>query len=117
MRPDPDAAFFEDWSQWEDLGGGTPPLWHCRLHHNIAALERQPGFALRVPQDAHIRDALMRCGATKGRPSRYRSARSTAYDMEAEHWFYVPAARYMSLRAALPGIRAIIMRRTQDHGR
>lgn len=125
-RPDPDAAFFEDWSEWDNLGGGMVPprryggkphsAYWCVLHHRVPALGNAPGFALRVPSNQMIHTALARCGAVRDRPSTYASSRSSSYDGEAEHRYYIPAAQWRQLRAELPGIKAKITAQGRNYG-
>lgn len=112
-RPDPDGAFFVDWSEWADLGGGTwdyppsrrnHPRYHCLLKLRVAELGGIKGFALRVPTDARIRDSLKRAGTTQCLVLPERAP----WQAERHHWHYLPADRWRDLRAVLPSIKSMI---------
>lgn len=114
LRPDPDAAFFEDWSEWRDLGGGwcyrypparrNDPLYHCTLMTRVPEMGNKPGFVLRVHGDSRIRDMLKRAGAFQ---RHHKPDYGYGYQYEARCWYYVPVARWRELRAILPEIRRI----------
>lgn len=104
-----------------DLGGGChdypparrrQPLYWCHLLLDVHDLGGQPGFALRVPQDAGVARLLRLCGGVQGkaRPA-YRGATSTLADMEARCRWFVPAGRWRDLRKHLPAVKGIIVAR------
>lgn len=115
-QSDPDGAFFEDWSDWADLGGGTElhrgkprPVFFCELLIRVPEL-RAPGFRVRAQCNINVHRLLIGAGAVQ-MPERqaYRSAMATPARMEARHWYYAPATRWRDMRAALPAVKSTII--------
>lgn len=124
QRPDPDAAFFEDWRTWADLGGERieypparrgQPKWWCDLQLNVPELDHQPGFILRVPADRDVQDLILPL-----HPTRYRmqmcggKPRDIYQQGNYQQMFYLPAAHWQPLRAVLPRIAALIAAKHQQ---
>lgn len=117
MQRQRDAAFFEDWSEWRDLGSrprgshisaqmgyrpasGAVPHYHCLLRHRLPH-DGRPGFEMAVPQS--IRIARLLKSVPGAYEPRFRSGPYGAFD----EW-YVPAESWEALRAVLPAIKAAI---------
>ncbi len=109
-RPDPDGAFFEDWSEWADLGGGcwsyppsrrNTPRYSCHLQMRAMAIDA-PGFEIRTNTSLRTHNLLMGAGAVQAfrRPF-----------VEPRMWYFVPAGRWRDLRAVLPAVKADNQRR------
>lgn len=115
-----DGAFFEDWSEWHDLG--TPPRhyrtrdgfyvrtgnhhtsYHCLLRERLP-YDGRAGFEVAVPQATGIYNLLRKvpgaaipCGIPKGG--------GAGFDL-----WYVPAESWQELRKVLPAIKAKTMAR------
>lgn len=109
-----DGAFFEDWSQWRDLGGWAQwvqchpsvgkrrtnmPAFFLRLEKRALLIDG-PGFEIGVPQRAAIETALRRLRGIKW-PSRIHAQRGI-------YMWSVPAEEWPALQEALPSIRQSI---------
>ncbi len=112
MRNDPaDAAFFEDWSRWDNIGGLVEPyaprrgapVWWLSLGLWSLGLGKVPSFTLCLPMHSEVHVLIKRCGGVqivrRGTPANWHAA-------SARHW-YVHAERWRDLRSALPKIEAI----------
>lgn len=131
-RPDPDGAFFEDWSAWASLDDlpmpprdaagrlivvgprraiGPTHKYYCLLLTRCAALDAQPGFELLIPDQARLHDMLRRVPGARRHPLGIASERSS------RHWqlkgfrgvWLVPASSHQALRMVLPGLKAAVI--------
>lgn len=126
MRPDPDGAFFEDWREWRDLGGGNErypparrhrPAYWCELLLDVPELGHQPGFVLQVPGNKVIHDLLLPLEPTRYRMRMCGGRPADVYQQgNYQQMFYLPAGRWSDLRAILPRIKTIIAARQRLYG-
>lgn len=112
-----DGAFFEDWSQWRDLGSPKlyrqcsprtgarrvnvhAPSYHCALRERLP-YDGRAGFEVAIPQKISIYRLL------RAIPGAYKPPLRMGPAGNVETW-YVPAESWEALRAALPAIKRIV---------
>jgi hypothetical protein len=119
-----DAAFFEDWSEFERLDGlpnrpskgGLPVRWgnvglrdyseyYAILRRSVACVGG-PAFEIRAPENRPICDVIRRLPGACQDP-RINGRDRVAYRRYQNLWF-VPAEHWQAVRHMLPQLRAMI---------
>jgi len=110
-----DGAFFEDWSEWSDLGSPARYSYHgpetghrpnlCAPRYHCTLLKRLPhdgraGFEVCAPSNIRIARALMAI------PDTYQP--KLGQGRVSVDTFYVLAEQWSALRNVLPTIKSII---------
>ena len=111
-----DAAFFEDWSEWENLDGNPIPdrlfghFYQQPAQHNRywcmlrvkSLIVGGPVFELALPESATVLAVLKPIHGVRRMPARFLGSPGN-HRVPAEHW--------QQLRAALPIIKRLIIER------